>query len=32
MSLKDLMDRMEKAGPEDKELYRSLIAKLRDRL
>jgi hypothetical protein len=32
MTLKDLMDRMEKAGPEDKDLYRSLIAKLRDRL
>jgi hypothetical protein len=26
------MDRMEKANPDDKELYRSLITKLRDRL
>jgi hypothetical protein len=32
MTLKDLMDRMEKASGDDKELYRSLIAKLRDRL
>ena len=32
MTLKDLMDRMEKANPDDKELYRSLITKLRDRL
>jgi hypothetical protein len=32
MTLKELMDRMEKASPEDKELYKSLIAKLRDRL
>jgi len=32
MTLKDLMDRMEKANPEDKELYKSLVAKLRDRL
>jgi hypothetical protein len=31
-TLTDLMDRMEKAAPEDKDLYRSLIAKLRDRL
>jgi hypothetical protein len=33
LTLKDLMERMEKATkPEDKELYRSLIEKLRDRL
>lgn len=32
LTLKDLMDRMEKAEPEDKELYKTLIAKLRDRL
>jgi hypothetical protein len=32
MTLKDLMDRMENAKPEDKELYKSLLAKLRDRL
>lgn len=32
MTLKKLMDRMERAAPEDKELYKSLLAKLRDRL
>ena len=32
MTLKDLMDRMENAKPEDKELYKTLLAKLRDRL
>jgi hypothetical protein len=32
MTLKELMDRMENAKPEDKELYRSLLIKLRDRL
>jgi hypothetical protein len=33
LTLKDMMEKLEKAGnPEDKELYRSLIAKLRDRL
>jgi hypothetical protein len=32
ITLKDLMDRMEKANPEDKELYKSLVTKLRDRL
>jgi hypothetical protein len=32
MTLKELMDRMERAAPEDKELYKSLLAKLRDRL
>jgi hypothetical protein len=32
MTLKDLMDRMENAKPDDKELYKSLLAKLRDRL
>ena len=32
LTLKELMDRMEKASPEDKELYKTLIAKLRDRL
>ena len=31
MTLKDLMDRMERANPDDKELYKSLLAKLRDR-
>jgi hypothetical protein len=32
MTLKDLMERMENAKPEDKELYKSLLIKLRDRL
>jgi hypothetical protein len=32
LTLKDLIARMEEAKPEDKELYRSLIEKLRDRL
>jgi hypothetical protein len=32
LTLKDVMDRMEKAAPADKELYKSLLAKLRDRL
>jgi hypothetical protein len=32
LTLKDLMDRMESAKPEDKEMYKSLLAKLRDRL
>jgi len=32
MTLKEIMDRMENAKPEDKELYKSLLIKLRDRL
>ena len=32
LTLKELMDRMENAKPEDKEMYKSLLAKLRDRL